>query len=208
MRFIKSFPKLPRFFPLVGSPTECRYQLMTYGFPVADLPLTASGTMKTRHLAAWLKSRKAIDTASIEGKVIREVECPMLQDVLFSNGGGKWSYPGNVAFREVLESKRVDFLEATSNTRKKGCIQEIIVEVTSTGGRFLSWSSDISCWMILAPDSNILYDRVMVAMRDHIKRENKKTASQQDERNITSSVFSEQTMRKRKHTECLYECIL
>ncbi len=43
-------------FPL-GSDTEIRYQLLSFGIPVEAIPLTETGTVKTKQLHRWIKKR-------------------------------------------------------------------------------------------------------------------------------------------------------
>jgi hypothetical protein len=40
---------------------ETKYKLMTFGIKVDEIPVTSSGTPKTKNLLQWIKTRKAID---------------------------------------------------------------------------------------------------------------------------------------------------
>merc|ERR1711957_172463 len=45
-----------------GSPLECIYELSNYGIDIHDIPLTHTGTIKTERSAAFVKTRKSIDS--------------------------------------------------------------------------------------------------------------------------------------------------
>jgi len=53
-----------------GFTTETNYDLLTFGIPVSELPITSTGVTKTKHHSQWIKTRKAIDASrmkSLEG---------------------------------------------------------------------------------------------------------------------------------------------
>jgi hypothetical protein len=191
---------------LPGTPTHCYYELMTFGIPIKDFPLTDTGRVKTKSLIPWIKTRVAIDAAFLENRPFEGVECPLRQDVLFFNAGHKWSHPGNTAFREILASKHSKYLQSTTNAEKRAIIHEIISEVTTTGGRFLAWPpASKGWWDVLAPDSKSLKDKVGSALRDDYKRMKEKGAHVQTSTSSTFR-FTGQDCRKRNHDGTLVGC--
>jgi hypothetical protein len=227
---------------VTGSTTECKYQLMTFGIPAKELPLTDSGKSKAKSLSTtWIQLRQAIESTNecytqhtrtrwrqeqqeqsstkcsiaydgdsiatstnegnsthhdvvayhrsfgVSGDIVDVativpgrppskktlVECPRNQDVLFYNGGAKWTYPGNAAFREVLESRRVAYVALAKKDykEKRAIIREIVSSVVQgMGGQFLTWDKAHRCWEVLEPDSDLLRERVSASLRDHYKR--------------------------------------
>jgi hypothetical protein len=241
-----------------GSVTECKYQLMTFGIPSRDFPLTDCGKIKTTYLQTkWMKLRQIVEmkneyytrftdegteptttmttmhitdqtkekkqrgrTKAMEGcsnyssdgnVVVNQttygsqggggtvgngsnnmvsvatsrssspsvpqqktlVECPRNQDVLFYSGGAKWGHPGNAAFREILESRRVAYVTLAKKDYqdKRIILREIINDVVQgMDGQFLAWDRDYGCWELLRPQSDMLRERVSASLRDHCKR--------------------------------------
>jgi hypothetical protein len=51
---------LPRF-PTSGLNMETKYNLMSFGIKVNEIPMTSSGTIKTKNHQQWIRTRKAID---------------------------------------------------------------------------------------------------------------------------------------------------
>lgn len=190
---------------LLGTATECLYKLMTFGIPVKDLPIDESGQLKTKSLESWIKVREALDTALQENRLFDGVECPLLHDVLFCNGGNKWSFPANIVFREILESKRIAYLESRRNSEKRIIIQDIIKQVIDMNGRFLAWNSQKGWWILLASVSKELRDKVGVALRDHYKRVKAKSLSnpeqQVNQRSNSTTMATIQDQRKRKRLD-------
>jgi len=54
------------YFLYLGLTLETQYQLMTFGIPAPELPITSTGSIKTKHQMQWIKTRKAIDTTRMK----------------------------------------------------------------------------------------------------------------------------------------------
>ncbi len=108
-----------------GARLECDYSLNTFGIRPDDIPLTYSGTIKTRQHTRWVKVRGAIDNyveqqckERVNGdyryfyvsdqhtiKPFPHIQCPEITCVLFHKNGVAWEFPGNVAFRAFLDEQ-------------------------------------------------------------------------------------------------------
>lgn len=141
-----------------------------------------------------------MDAAFTENRAFEGVECPLRQDVLFFNGGHKWSFPGNTAFREILRSTYPTYEQSTSNVQKRAVIQEIISDVTTMDARFLAWNASKGWWDVLPPDSKVLSGRVGVALRDHYKRVKEREKHKQTSKSHTAR-FTEQGGLRKLHPD-------
>eukprot|EP00533_Pseudo-nitzschia_delicatissima_P002068 CAMPEP_0116086738 /NCGR_PEP_ID=MMETSP0327-20121206/5009_1 /TAXON_ID=44447 /ORGANISM="Pseudo-nitzschia delicatissima, Strain B596" /LENGTH=487 /DNA_ID=CAMNT_0003577797 /DNA_START=127 /DNA_END=1586 /DNA_ORIENTATION=- len=155
-----------------GTQTETRYQLMSYGIPVEQLPITNSGKVKSGSLQQWLNARTIIEKQRLEsGAVLIEVaitnivECPRLNDVAIRPGKSYLCHPGNVSFKELLE-KYVDDHFAANRKGKDIISWTIIEEIESSHGRFLEWDNKAGLW-IENVDRNSIRARIPIYFRDH-----------------------------------------
>jgi hypothetical protein len=152
---------------------ENRYQLMTFGIPVGLIPLTDSGTVKTKQLNQWIKSRKAIEDAlmkqrrdpnNINNKVL--IECPLSTDVVFRNGTSSLVHPGNSKFRELISTH---FEQHTNGTPdEKLAITWKILDHVTKNGRFLEWDRTNCCWTPIV-DRSQMRIKVALTLRDFKK---------------------------------------
>ena len=108
-----------------GTRLECDYSLNTFGISPDDIPLTYSGTIKTRQHTRWVKVRGAMDDyveqqckERVNGdyryfyasdqhtiKPFPHIQCPEINCVLFHKNGVAWEFPGNVEFRAFLDEQ-------------------------------------------------------------------------------------------------------
>ena len=108
-----------------GTTMECNYSLSSFGIRVDDIPITYSGTIKTRQHMRWMKVRMAMDEffkkqckESVDGEyryfyasdqcTIRpfpHISCPEINSVLFHKNGVAWEFPGNIKFRALLDDQ-------------------------------------------------------------------------------------------------------
>ncbi len=191
-----------------GNTMECRYWLMTFGIPVEDLPVTDSGKIKVKYLQQWIKGRETIDLLD-RGDISRKrlVECPNLQDVLFINGGSKWTFPGNVTFREILEAKGQAY--STKTTKEKSAtIEEVVEQIRGMNGRFLVWEKEKGCWVDIDDDPRTLKRRVRVALRDHMRRIAERDKHTQSSCSDTSKFLNGRALKRQRcdGQVCLLGC--
>jgi hypothetical protein len=181
-----------------GNIMECRYWLITFGIPVEDLPVTDMGNFKCKNLQQWIKGREMIDLLD-RGDISRKylIECPNLQDVLFSNGGNRWTFPGNVAFREILECKGQSYSKKSS-AEKVATIEAVIQEVRGMNGRFLVWERVKGCWIVMDRDPKALKLRVGAALRDHMRRIVTSDSHKQTVKSDTAQFLSGRALKRQK----------
>ena len=106
-----------------GTTVECNYSLSSFGVHEDDVPVTYSGTIKTRQHTRWLKARVAMDgyidkqcKDCVAGdyryfyaserytiKPFPHIQCPEINCVLFHKNGVAWDFPGNIKFRAFLD---------------------------------------------------------------------------------------------------------
>jgi hypothetical protein len=187
-----------------GLKTEWRYQLMTFGIPVADLPEDGDDMIDSARFQLIVRTRTAVDQVmKSSGKFCLGdsfVECPMPQDILFSRGGNYWSHVGNVKFRHVLESKRDMHQNATKNETKSQIVQEISDGLQSAGFRFLVLDKNSNLWQNLT-DPTAVRNKVAVSMRDHCKRRKDRAKVQNTE--SSTFQFASQDGKKRRQSDVL-----
>jgi hypothetical protein len=175
-----------------GEGLEILYKLMSYGIPVDLIPVTETGNVKTKHLAQWIKVRKAIESGSTH-----IVECPSMNDVIIRFGKAYMSHPGTVMFRGIMESYYEEHSNAATKEEKVAITWKIVEAVESKGGRFLVW--DKGGWWTELKDRAQIRTKVAVSMKDHSKR-------MQALHNVQSTYsstyqFERQDWRKRKRDE-------
>jgi hypothetical protein len=188
-------------FPM-GRNVEIRYQLLGYGIPVSTIPLTESGSVKTKHLLQWIKTRQAIeDDLSTENRSQSDfkeyIDCPLSKDVVFRNGTSSLVHPGNVTFRELIAIHYQQHNQAKSSDEKKAVSWKIVDQVTGKGGRFLEWDRSKNCWTPMLNRSQIRV-KVALTLRDFKKVVQ---AARKSQINTSSTYqFERQDGRKRKRT--------
>lgn len=187
-----------RFNIITGTKTELNYKIMTFGIHPAMLPVTDNGIIKTRNHIQWLEARECIErdaygsvNTTVSGGAI--VECPGINDVLFNRGKSCQYHPGNVTFRNKLESKKEEHLIA-NQTMKKEIAWEIMKDVENRIGRFLHW--DKPGWWVEFENRTEIRHKIATSLRDF----NKHTRAAKNRQNTHSStnVFRNQESKKRK----------
>jgi hypothetical protein len=112
--------------------------MMGYGIPGDQLPIKNSGTIKTQNQKKWIAFRQMKDVAvEQDGSPIKEIFCPSTKDVLAIGGMHFYKFPGNVACREMLQSKLGDYDNAASVQEKIRITNDVLVDIEASGGRFL-----------------------------------------------------------------------
>jgi hypothetical protein len=157
---VKCHPELPNM--------ETQYQLMCYGIPVQELPISFTGTTKTKNLNQWIQTRVAIDEVREHGfDTSSLVVHPGTCDVLFSKGGNA-RHHGNLEFHQSMES-RIDAYNATSSRKEKRKIRnEIIASVRARQGRFLEMAPN-GCWWVEILDPDVIHSKVTSAINDQTR---------------------------------------
>lgn len=161
-----------------GSITECQYKIMSYGIPSDQLPIKNSGTIKIQNQKKWIAFRKMKDRI-IEDEGWYSVSgtfCPSTKDVMAIGGMHFYKFPGNCRYREMLESNLESYDNADSVQEKIRITNEILLNIESSGGRFLvrdkqGWWAPANEQTARAKVSNAFRDvRKSIRARENRKR--------------------------------------
>lgn len=179
---------------------ETQYQLMTYGIPIQELPLTVTGTLKTKNHLLWVKSRKLIDRAREKGHGTLAMGTfhPGVHDVLFSRGGNA-SHFGNMEFRHIIASR----IEAYNNGGRKertSIRQDMIAMVYRKGGRFLMLETD--GWWIELSNDKLVMEKVTNAVYDFNRKAVAKSRRQESSSETTKFLDGNKRQRIGEKKRC------
>mmetsp|Transcript_101 Transcript_101/g.244 ORF Transcript_101/g.244 Transcript_101/m.244 type:complete len:546 (-) Transcript_101:313-1950(-) len=182
-----------------GEPTELRYALTGYGIPQQLLPLSNTGTVKTANHSRWiyaLRAKAQRETRNLNGEIQQRsdgeveeiVDCPGSRDVIFRKGPTFKNNPGNMYFRELIESTQD---KHTQGSRKEKCniTWNIVNEVLARNGRFLNWSSKKEMWIVATDLENIRkkvaacykqYNRTVLTFQQQQQQQQQRLSSQKE----------------------------
>ena len=178
-----------------GTSIETKYQLMGFGIPVEQIPMTDTGSVKKRQMTQWMKTRKMLEEPSSEETV---VECPLSCDVLFKSGSNNLIHPGNVHFRNLIETYFSEHNSTKSSGLKVTLSWKIVDDVlVNQGGRFLEW--DKRGWWTVIEDRDKMRSKVATSLRDFKKQFH----ATQNRQTFSSSTFDfeRQDGKKRKRDD-------
>ena len=187
-----------------GESTEVKYSLKAYGIPVELIPLTDTGNIKTTYLKQWMKVRKVLDRNKLKDERIDPdlsvIECPESPDVIFRAGTSMSCHPGNVRFRGILEALTLPSAATIKGTQAE-LAEEVINEVTRTGGQFLRWDNKGGCWTEIR-DQMQIHTKVYLSIRDFKYKTRAKRIQQQTSESYTfmfcqNSQYKSTSKRKR-----------
>ena len=149
--------------------TEEQYQLMSFGIPVHELPLTSSGTLKTKNHVSSLKTRIVIERIRRDGgpNSFTGIVHPAVYDVVFSRGGNP-HHPGNIELHQAITSRIPAFIGTNTRKVKKELREEVIESVRARGGRFLLLQKD-GYWAEIT-DEAIIHDKVSAAVYENTRK--------------------------------------
>ena len=180
-----------------GLTTETHYELMTYGIPVQEIPLTSGGNIKTKNLLQWIKTRRSIDTLRQDGdvdSVPKIIVHPNIHDVLFSRGGNP-QHLGNKDFHHFLAGMNDQYNDASMNRDNMEKIRhELISSVRSKNGRFLQVKKDGGWWEEIF-DLDSVHFKINNAFYDYNRKE--KAIQNQQAMGSATSEFLEPSKRRK-----------
>lgn len=177
------------------------YSLMTFGIPADQLPVTSTGTIKTKNHTQWMKFLQAKEQAEARGEEFEGIECPGVNDVLFSLGRQTWCHPGYAMFRELLEIHYPRHNASTSLEEKMAITWQIVEEVERKGGRFLVRDPKAG-WWVQIKDRKIIRSKVALAFRNHNKRVVARTNCQEEEGTLTMPFGERDSKRLKSEENC------
>jgi hypothetical protein len=77
---------------------------------------------------------------------VQIVVIPTKLDICFGRGKGIMKYPGNLRFRKVIEERLESYDDAQTKGEKSDIIREVVVELSSSGSRFLKQDEMGQVW--------------------------------------------------------------
>jgi len=125
---------------IFGSPTEYKYSLMAYGIPVDQLPITASGRIKTTSHQRWIKYQREREAIIQMGlPPFEDVECPLPMDILIGNAGSNsfQNNPGNTVYRDIMDVYFHRYEAATDKQEKTRITWKVLEELALANCRIL-----------------------------------------------------------------------
>jgi hypothetical protein len=106
---------------------------MTFGIPVASLPVTIDGELKRKNHLEWIKMRKRQEVdISDESRIV----VPAHADVLFGRGTPFREHIGNMRLFNLLDANLMRY-EVVTSKGKSGVIAEMVELTKAEHGRFL-----------------------------------------------------------------------
>ncbi|KAL3903575.1 MAG: hypothetical protein SGILL_010393 [Bacillariaceae sp.] len=188
-----------------GLNTEIHYELMTYGIPVQEIPLTSGGNIKTKNLTQWIKTRRAIDNLREEGDTVAVnliIAHPNIHDVLFSRGGNP-QHLGNKDFHHFLASMNDRYNDSSMNRDNMELIRnELVRSVAAKNGRFLQVRKEGGWWEEIF-DQESVHFKINNGFYDHNRKQ--KAIQNQQAMGSSTSEFLESSKRRKieGQTGCL-----
>jgi len=142
-----------------GTLMECIYKLLTFGISSRQLPIKESDGVNTDQMIVWVKQRQTIESSRDQQKPKSKkarrpkrsspdscssefAVMPGEFDVLLGRGKSSQNHPGNIRFRQLVESKRDEYERA--KVLEKTLIAERVVQtIRDLPGRFLRQDGDL-----------------------------------------------------------------
>ena len=192
-----------------GSTVELNYILQGYGIPTETIPVTYTGTIKTKGASQWMRVRAYLEEPLYKDtqEVTNVVECPYPNDIVFRQGVSMQSHQGNASFRALVAikfselenrlGKMVDKKSKNGFSNKykiRVIIQEVMEESQRANRRFLLWDEAQCCWKILV-DEDLIYTRIESMVREH--RSATKAQRNQQKNHCSTSMFCESKQHQR-----------
>ena len=180
-----------------GMSTQTHYELMTFGIPVQDIPLTSGGNIKTKNLQQWIKARRAIDKLRQEGDinaVTKIIMHPKPNDVLFSRGGNA-QHLGNKDFHSFLANTNDHYHHPRIMKSDMEAIRsQLIDSVASKNGRFMQVNKEGGWWEEIA-DLDSVHFKINNAFYDYNRKQ--KAIRNQQSAGCATSDFIESSKRRK-----------
>jgi hypothetical protein len=181
-----------------GESVEVEYNLKGYGIPTELIPLTDTGNIKTLYLKQWIKLRKVLDDINENGDYISTlnsiIECPGSKDVVFRPGTSVLCHPGNVRFRNLLESITCPSIVRIKLTQAD-MAEKLIWDIEVSGGRFLKWDNN-GYWTEIR-DKLQIRNKVSLSIRDFKYKSKSQRKNRQNIHSYTYLFCQDRSKRKR-----------
>ena len=131
---------------LIGSHTECLYQMLTYGIPKEALPFDDLGQAHDENyfIDFWDRRRKLEQDRTTKGPRIVGLK-PNPSDVLMGRGKSYHGSPGNIWFRTLID-QNIDRYEQGCKKDKTLLAMRLVDTIRQSNGRFLREDEDTGDW--------------------------------------------------------------
>ena len=173
----------------IGSATEWKYQLMSYGIPQDLIPITDNGQLKNRKgflecLEMRIKGEELVrrynqqhNLPFVGSSPIPYVVYPTRTDVLLGKENPINKAAGNRMLHEIVDDHLEQYHQAgTSRKEKQQVLRTIYDCVTERGGRFLS-KEEHGVWLAL--DFDAAKDKIFRTLHHRHKKSDKQKTTQQ-----------------------------
>ena len=146
---------------------ECIYAMQSFGIVAKDVPIhVATGELQLGNHNRWLE----LCSAKEENPKLRKriIECPNYSDVLFGRGQIVMNHPGNIMFRDLIQSKLDVYKNVQSKKESTQWTWEVLRMLKNEyGARFLKEErigNDIFVWVEVSNET--ARTKVRIAFRD------------------------------------------
>lgn len=116
-------------------------------------------------------SRERCDISAFEVGIKQEVEQDLIRpnddDVIGGRGNGPKNHDGNIAFRNLVQKYKIDYINAYTSRDKRSIVKQIIAEVGQKGGRFLKKEYNDKAMIWKEMDENSILIKVAQALREN-----------------------------------------
>lgn len=184
----------------LGSLTECKFSLMTYGIPVDQLPITASGRIKTTNHIRWIKTqREREESIQMCLPPFEGVDCPLVTDILIGNTRPSFKHnPGNMVYNDVMDSYYGQYVGAADTQEKMRITWKVLEDLNQAGCRILA--RDRRGWWTVA-STDRAREKIAHDFRVTLKRMS--AVRKRSQVNVSTTAFAElDGKRKRMGIAC------
>jgi len=178
-----------------GSPVECIYALKTFGIDSNSIPLnTSTNELDVTYLNQWLQLCQAKETMTTKMKK-QIIDCPNHTDILSGRGCFVMNHPGNLLFRNIVQSKVHDYISCPTTKQSTNLTWDVLrllkgqycarfliqrtIPVSASDGSAGTNNNDddndddggegVACWVELSNED--ARTKIRVAFRDIIKKQ-------------------------------------
>merc|ERR1712038_254281 len=113
------------------------------------------------------RSEKSVFEVGLKQELGQDLIRPNDNDVIGGRGNGPKNHDGNVAFRNLVQKYKIDYINAYTSKEKRSIVTQIIAEVRQKGGRFLKKEYDKKTMIWKEMDENSIIIKVAQALREN-----------------------------------------
>ena len=128
-----------------GSDIEAQYALLTFGIPVAALPIHKDGSLVDKISQNYITERRSIEAIRAQQQNLpkKYVDYPSFNDILLGRGRPYQEYCGNQILMNLVEDERQYYQSVTDKFEKTCVTMSIVSKIKNDiGGKFLQRTSE------------------------------------------------------------------